>query len=64
MLVPEGLLKDLLTSLEISFSPPLKSKSTFSLDENQTVTGAGTVGNAPYASWLPFGQLEILPNFL
>lgn len=25
MLVPEGLLKDLLTSLEISFSPPLKS---------------------------------------
>lgn len=61
--VPEGLLKDLLTSLEIPFSPPVKSYSTFSLDENQTETGAGSVGNAPYVSWLSFGQLEMLPNF-
>lgn len=64
MLVPEGLLKDLFISLEIPFSPPVKSYSTFSLDENQTMTAAGTVGNAPYVPWLPFGQLEMLPNFL
>lgn len=64
MLVPEGLLKDLLTSLEIPFSPPVECWNTFSLDENQTVTRAGTMGNAPYASWLPFRRLEMFPSFL
>lgn len=56
--VAEGLLKDILTSLGI---PPVKSCSTFCLDEKET--GIGTVVSAPSVSWLPFGQLEMLPYF-
>lgn len=44
-----------------SFSPPVKSCSTFCLDEKET--GIGTVVSAPSVSWLPFGQLEMLPYF-